>query len=417
MTEPRHAIEALRAGVPNRAAIRLLGTREDGIRQRFLETLKQCQHSLQCNTQPTGQVIAGGFGSGKSHLLGYLKELALAENFIVSWVVISKETPLFDPGRLYLSAMRFATVPGCNDDVMTAVLARLKPGSQAFEELEGWASDAATDLSPVFAALLYLFARPATTPDVIQYMARFLAGGPLNLTRVKQGLRDAGAAKLFPLKAVKQADIVQQRLRFVPRLFTAAGFDGWVVLMDEVELIGRYGILQRGRSYAELARWLGIADTETVPGAVAVAAVTDDFFEEVITKRRDDEQVPLKLVNKNERAAAERARRGIEFLERERKRATLRPPDQQQLQTCLDKVRGLYDQAYGWQPEDIEIGPIAATTSMRQHIKSWITTWDLERLYRGQRPEIETIALPTNYEEMKEIEPAREPAGIDFDDE
>jgi hypothetical protein len=415
MTEARHAIEALRAGVPNRAAIRLLGTREEEIRQRFLETLQECQHSLQCNTQPTGQVIAGGFGTGKSHLLGYLKELALAENFIVSSVVISKETPLSDPGRLYLSAMRFATVPGCNDDVTTAVLARLKPGSQAFEDLERWVSDAASNLSPLFPALLYLFARPTTTPDVIQYMARFLAGGPLNVTRVKQWLRDAGAAKLFPLKAVKQADIVQQRLRFVPRLFTAAGFGGWVVLMDEIELIGRYGILQRGRSYAELARWMGIDDTERVPGAVTVAAVTDDFFEVVITKRRDDEQVPLKLVNKNERAAAERARRGIEFLER--KRATLHPPDQQQLQTCLDNVRTLYDQAYGWRPEDIDIGPIAATTSMRQYIKSWITTWDLERLYRGQRPEIETIALPTNYEEMKEIEAAREPIGVDFDDE
>lgn len=415
MTEARHAIEALRAGVPNRAAIRLLGTREDGIRQSFLDNLQQCQHSLQCNTQPTGQIIAGGFGTGKSHLLGYLKELALAENFIVSWVVISKETPLFDPGRLYLSAMRFATVPGCNDDVMTAVLARLKPGSQAFEKLEGWASDAASDLSPVFAALLHLFARPATTPDVIQYMARFLAGGPLNVTRVKQWLKDAGAAKLFPLKAVKKADIVQQRLRFVPRVFTAAGFGGWVVLMDEVELIGRYGILQRGRSYAELARWLGLDDAERVPGAVTVAAIADDFADRVINTRRDDEQVPLKLVNKNERLAAERARRGIEFLVR--KTVLLRPPDQHQLQTCLDEVRGLYHQAYGWRPEDIEIGPITAMTSMRQYIKSWITTWDLERLYRGQRPEIETIALPTNYEETKEIEPAREPAGIDFDDE
>lgn len=415
MTEARHAIEALRAGVPNRAAIRLLGTREDLIRQRFLENLQQCRHNLQCNTQPTGHVIAGGFGTGKSHLLGYLKELALAENFIVSSVVISKETPLSDLGRLYLSAMRFATVPGCNDDVMTAALARLKPGSQAFEELEGWASDTASELSPLFPALLYLFARPTTAPDCIQYMARFLAGGPLNVSRIKQWLKDAGATKLFPLKAIKQADIVQQRIRFVPRLFTAAGFGGWVVLMDEVELIGRYGILQRGRSYAELARWLGIDGTEKVPGAVTVAAVTDDFFEVVITKRRDDEQVPLKLVNKNERAAAERARRGIEFLERNR--VTLRPPDEHHLRACLDKVRQLYNQAYGWCPDDIDIGPLAATRSMRQHIKSWITTWDLERLYHGQRPEIETVALPMNYHEVKEIESVREPMRVDFDDE
>jgi hypothetical protein len=415
MTEARHAIEALRAGVPNRAAVRLLGTREDGIRQRFVDNLHHCRQSLKSNAQPTGQVIAGGFGTGKSHLLGYLKELALAENFIVSWVVISKETPLSDPGRLYLSAMRFAAVPGCNDDVMTAVLDHLKPGSPAFNDLEQWVTESAAGLSPVFAALLHLFQHRASAPECIPYMARFLAGGPLNVTRVKQWLRDTGVARLFPLKAVRQADLVQQRLRFVPRLFAAAGFGGWVLLMDEVELIGRYGILQRGRSYAELARWLGLDEAEHVPGVVTVAAITDDFTEVVINRRRDDEQVPLKLVNRNDRAAAERARRGIEFLER--KRVTLHAPDQQQLQACLDKVRGLYHQAYGWPPEDIDIGPLAATKSMRQHIKSWITTWDLERLYRGLRPEIETIALPPNYQEMKEIEPAPEPIGADFDDD
>ena len=185
--------------------------------------------------------------------------------------------------------------------------------------------------------------------------------------------------------------------------------------MDEVELIGRYGILQRGRSYAELARWLGLDDKETVPGTVTVAAITDDFAESVINKRRDDEQVPLKLVNKNERPAAERARRGIEFLERNA--ITLRVPDQQQLRACLDRVRSLYHEAYGWQADDIDIGPLAATKSMRQHIKSWITTWDLERLYRGHRPEIDTTDLPPNYEETKEIEPTPEPSGVDFDDE
>src|SRR5271168_1023767 len=115
MSESRRAIEALRAGVPNRAAIRLLGTAEGEIRMCFLDNLRRCREKLLDDGQPKGQVIAGGFGAGKSHLLGYLQEVALNDNFVVSWVVISKETPLFDLGKLYVSAMRNATVPKRND--------------------------------------------------------------------------------------------------------------------------------------------------------------------------------------------------------------------------------------------------------------------------------------------------------------
>ena len=275
-----------------------------------------------------------------------------------------------------------------------------------------WAASSESGLSALFPALLYLFPRAVITPERIQDIARFFSGGPLRVANVKQWLREIGAAKLFPLKTVKQPELVQQRLRFVPRMIAAAGYSGWVLLLDEVELIGRYSILQRGRSYAELARWLGLDETEKVPGVVTVAAITDDFTDAVINSRRDDEQVPLKLVNRNERRASERARRGIEFLERST--AILRVPNQQQLQACLDKVRGLYHQAYGWQADDIDIGPLAATKSMRQHIKSWITTWDLERLYRAHRPEIETTDLPSNYEETREIEPTPEPVGAEF---
>ena len=42
MSDARRAIEALRAGVPNRAAIRLLGTPEDAIRERFMANLQAC---------------------------------------------------------------------------------------------------------------------------------------------------------------------------------------------------------------------------------------------------------------------------------------------------------------------------------------------------------------------------------------
>ena len=87
-----------------------------------------------------------------------MRELALERNFVVSVVPVSKETPMFDPARLFAAAIRVAEVPGANDDVMTVALSRLKPETEPYDRLEKWATDEARSgsLSAAFAALLWL---------------------------------------------------------------------------------------------------------------------------------------------------------------------------------------------------------------------------------------------------------------------
>ena len=399
----RTAIEALRAGVPNRAAIRLLETEQAALRQNFSERLLLCGSALRDEAQTEGIVIAGGFGAGKSHQLGCLGVLAQQEQFVVSTVAISKETPLFDPARLFAAAMRAAVVPGVNDDVMTAVMAGLHPNSDRYESLEYWATSEmrARRLSPLFAALLHLVPRRTTDPDDHVRITRFLAGGKLNITLAKSWLREAGAAKLFDLKPVREADLALQRLRFAPRLFRAAGYSGWCVLLDEVELIARYSPLQRARSYAELARWLGLDKEEQIPGVVTVAAITDDFPDQMFHQRRDDERIPPLLERRGLLRQAAMAREAIAWLERRQFR--LSPPDEAGLHHSLDKIAALYRDAYDWTPPKTEIGERLAGKSMRQYVKSWITTWDIERLY-GEVPVIRADTIPTDYTESSDIE-------------
>src|SRR2546421_7375559 len=77
----RRAIEALRAGVPNRAAIRAameyLGAEERARNQDFLGRLRSCAQALGDGGAVEGVLLAGGFGAGKTHQLGYFRELAL----------------------------------------------------------------------------------------------------------------------------------------------------------------------------------------------------------------------------------------------------------------------------------------------------------------------------------------------------
>ncbi|HJU17452.1 MAG TPA: BREX system ATP-binding domain-containing protein [Stellaceae bacterium] len=403
--DARRAIEALRAGVPNRAAIRLLGTNNNRIAQDFLARLRLCGAALSDRGQVDGIVINGGFGTGKSHQLGYLGELAQQDNFIVSLVPISKETPLFDPARLFAAAIRAAFVPDANDDVMTAVMNRLHPNSERYDALEAWTTGEVAEgrLSALFAALLYLIPRRQTDPGDLARIARFFAGAKLNIGVVKSWLREAGATRLFPFARVREADLAVQRLRFAPRLFVAGGYSGWCVLLDEVELIGRYTPLQRGRSYAELVRWLGSDREFCLPGVVTVAAVTDDFADQMFDRKRDDELVPPRLEQRGLSQGAAMARIGIARLRQQE--YTLSPPDESSLRRSLDRIGGLYRDAYGWAPPDAEIGHREASRSMRQYVKSWITGWDIERLY-GETAQIKAGTIPSDYSESDDIERA-----------
>jgi hypothetical protein len=401
----RNAIEALRAGVPNRAAIRLLGSNEDSLRGEFLGRLVRCRAALAEGRQVDGLLLAGAFGAGKSHQLGYLGELAQQENFVVSLVPISKEAPLFDPARLFAAAIRVAAVPRANDDVMTAVMSRLKPNSASYDELEEWTTAEVQSgrLASLFAALLHLIPRGAIDADAHARMARFFGGGKLGVMMARGWLRAAGAGRLFNIRAVREADLALQRLRFAPRLLRAAGFSGWCVLLDEVELIGRYSPLQRGRSYAELARWLGLEKGEEIPGLLTVAAVTSDFHDEMFNRRRDDELIPPRLEERGMQRQAVMARKGIEWLERHQ--SALNPPTEAALGRSLEKIARLYHDVYGWAPPATAVGQVLASTSMRQHVKSWITIWDIERLY-GVTPRIEADTIAIDYSESTDIEQA-----------
>ena len=396
----RSAIEALRAGVPNEAAIRILDGPNDAFTSGFVDDLRAMARTSLTPIH-TGKIVAGGFGAGKSHLLGRLAEYAQNQNFIVSMVTISKETPLFRTEQVFAAAIRNAVVPDINDDVMSVAIGRLDPKSEGFIRLEEWANAPQTGLSAIFAALLHLLPRNVLAPEDRVSVARFLGGGRLGTAKIRQWLAAIGAKRLFDLKPMKAPQLALERLRFAPALFRAAGFSGWCVLIDEVELIGRYSTLQRAKSYAELSRWLSLHPDVSVPGVVSVAALVDDFKDVVLDGRLDQERVPTVLEARNLGelvAPSEAAMRTIETSVH-----TLAAPIPGALQSHLGVIRNLYAKSYGWTPPATEIGEVRAGKTMREYVKSWITDWDLQRLY-GIKDEITTETMVTDYTENLDLE-------------
>ena len=101
-----------------------------------------------------GLLLGGGFGAGKSHLLTHLGHLAMASGFVVSTVVISKETPLYDPVKVFRAATQTAVDPARAHGVLADSAAELDPDTARYAELSRWANSPASCLDERFPATL-----------------------------------------------------------------------------------------------------------------------------------------------------------------------------------------------------------------------------------------------------------------------
>ncbi|MDQ6672244.1 MAG: ATP-binding protein [Chloroflexota bacterium] len=406
----RRAIEALRAGVPNQDAVRLLSTQQPHVEARFRRQLGALAEDATAGHPTPGLLVAGDFGAGKSHLLEYLEHLALDERFVCSRVVISKETPLYDLTRVFRAAVESLTIPGKRGSAMAEIASSLNSDSPEHAALSHWVSRPDVGLSSRFAATLFLY-HQVKDPEIRDRVVSFWGGDPLNISDTRSWLRDLGERATYRLESVPARDLALQRLLFLARLILAAGYAGWVVLLDEVELIGRYAFKQRARSYAELARWGGKLKSGSVPGLAATFALTSDFDAAVLQDRGDLERVPGKLRASGTDAdvkLASQAEQGMRMIVREPLR--LRGPDRAMLERTREEVRALHARAFGWNPPDLGAGEQLSTTRIRQYVRRWINEWDLKRLYPDYTPDIVVAELPVDYTERPELEGSGEAA-------
>jgi hypothetical protein len=401
--QDRRAIEALRSGVPNRDAVSVLGSSQPGIELRFNEQLE----AIKDGGSSRGLLVRGEFGSGKSHLLEYLQHVALTQRFVASKIVISKETPLHDPVKVFRTAAATAVVPDRRGPALAEIANALDFESSAYTDLARWVSSDEAALNERFDALLYLFRNlRGGDPEFAERIVRFWSGDPMGVAELRRKLREAGEGATFGLSKVTARDLAIQRFRFAAQLIRAAGYDGWVLLFDEVELVGRYSLLQRARSYAEVARWVDGFDAEPLPRLGAVLAISRDFASAVIDEKNDYENVPNRLRVKGVELAAARAETGMRIIQREH--LDLEMPSDSVLEETYVKLREIHSTAHDWRAPELPWERGRLTQSMREYVRAWINEWDLRRLDPSYEPEIKVEQVASEYFEDAELETAAE---------
>ena len=354
-------------------------------------------------------LVRGGFGTGKSHLLTHLEHVALSRNFVCSRVAVSKETPLYDLGKVFSAAMENGRIARRKGRFVEELALALKPRSDAYGRFADWADRAAAHgiLSAMLPATLKLH-EESQDLELTSEIESFWAGDKIRVARVRGGLRDIGQLQHYAFRAPRPADLPPQRLRFAAELVKGAGYAGWVVMLDELELIGSYSILQRGRSYAEIARWMG-RTSDDCPGLIAVGTVTDDFAAAIISPdgaKKDRDYIGPRLENNpRHQAIAGAAETGMDVLERET--IPLARPSDDDIARTVEALRHLYSDAYGWDAPalpGIKAGGVGSRGRMRHKVRAAINEWDLRRLRPGSRPDTVIEEYDPSYEGGNEDE-------------
>ena len=161
--------------------------------------------------------------------------------------------------------------------------------------------------------------------------------------------------------------------------------------------MGSYGFLQRAKSYAEVARLLG-RTRNGVGGLYSAVALTDDFVSAVVYGKRDVEQIPkMQSLGLHDQSPRTDAVAGMQALSKDV--IALDPPDLRELEVMQAKIRTLYELAYTWKPPVTECARVSTSSRIRQHIKSWITSWDISRLCGVGDVGIQTEEMTSDYTE------------------
>lgn len=404
----RRAVEALRAGVPCRSAVAALGSGQPAVEERFAERLDSLVEERRA-PRP-GLLLGAGFGAGKTHLLTHLAQLALDAGTAVSTLVVSKETPLHDPVKVLRAAVESLATPAAAGDAAVAdAVAALDPDTPPYTALTRWVGSPASGIDDRFAATLLIFERlrggelPGAE-DTVESLVRFWCGDPMRVSDLRRALRSVRQQGLFDLGPIGVRELARQRFRFLAHLLRAAGRPGWVLLFDEVELIGRYSLLQRGRSYAEIAGWMAGGSGAGADPMFAVLAMTDDFEAAVLAGRNDRELVPSRLRDKqtpewDEVAAA--AVVGMRHIDRDM--TLLESPGDAELDRIYRSLKALHGEAFDWQPPDVTGLERLGATRLRQYVRAWINEWDLIMLDPSYRPQTEVTTIGASYDEDADL--------------
>ena len=376
-------IESLRAGIPTRQSTRLLPDLRASVTERIMQDL----NSFETGVIPSGRMVWGQYGQGKTHALTTIEHQALDRNFAVSRVSLSRESSCHHLFNFYGQLASRIRTPESTMEGIQQYLNRIHPAD--IHQTNLFQDDRYSNSLPLLVLEDYLYAEGE---DKEKLYGDFL-GQRLPASEINRIHRSVKGEKL-PKHAFRVMEHADAYLGVMADMLQICGFEGWVILIDEIELIGRLGKLARYKAYKNLHWLLNWNGTQKYPIYTVAATATrlqDDLW---YGKELDDRSMMPELaeIRFGETAGQDMTR----FFKRAIDGNTLNilPAQTPALEELLDRIAELHGQAYDWQPDFTSIDLIRHMGSqpVRTYVRAAMESLDLQLLY-GQKLIPDTVAL------------------------
>ncbi|NJR50456.1 MAG: DUF2791 family P-loop domain-containing protein [Leptolyngbyaceae cyanobacterium CSU_1_3] len=385
-------VESLRAGIPTRTSTREL----PDLRSSLTNLIRQDLEQFSRGQRSLGRLAWGPYGQGKTHALTTVEHAALDLGFAVSRVSLSREVSCHHLLNFY---GRVASVIQTPDSKMAGLTKALN-SKKAGDFLNSVISDRDRYSHPLPAIVLedYFF----TSGEEQDLLYGDLTGTRLSspeLKRIHRASRGEPLPKFdLNFRATQHGSayfgVMADAIAF-------CGYKGWVILLDEVELIGRLGKMGRLQAYRNL-NWLLNWSSRDVRrdgenelfcrnpypiytfGVVASSLRNDVWFSGTSTPsaKNDRTQIPEVAI---EKFGADAGLVMRDFFDTAigSNCPTIRPLETANLVTLLDRLVKLHGNAYAWDAK-LNVPELVSTIGsqpIRTHIRATLEALDIAYLY------------------------------------
>lgn len=331
--EARHIIEALRSGIPSRAVGQYFSEARPKVMKEISDRL-----DLVCEQgKSNGMIISGKYGEGKTHLLNTVFNLAHSNNMVVSYLSLSKETPMDKLYLVYQKLIQNTYLPKRQQPGFMHELEKISANSPVANEMLLYAAkQLETD------KLYYLFRSYLNTEDSDE---KFLLQADLEGDFIANAPLKKIYRRIFNQPVKYNVNFTKTRhcsdyFSFMSHLFLQMGYHGWAILIDETELMGRLGKKARLNAYRNMANFL--FPEKSLESAFSIFALSSSYVEDVIEAKHEYEN--LELIYPDEQ---EPAKSVLDLLVRA---PQLLPLTRDEINEVLHKIQDFHGKAYGWTP-------------------------------------------------------------------
>ena len=332
-----HVIEALRSGVPSRAAGEYFSEARPAMMQKIQSRLEQVHETGHSD----GMIFTGRYGEGKTHLLGTVFGMAFAHNMVVSYVSLGKETPVDRPYLLFPKLIANTYLPGAAQPGFRQKLEDLTQGSSISGELLAYAAKELETDKLYF--LLKAFLGTQEEEERYAFLADLEGDFTTGQVIKRSYRRITGTAAKFSQNFSKTKHGFDY-FYFTSHLFKTLGYGGWVLLFDEAELLGGMGKKTRAKSYVQLQRFL--KPSPKLESVFSLFAFSSSYAEDVIDAKKEFENVEAAFSEDRESlTAAKSVLNGI------LNAPELMPLTREETLQVLLSIQDFHGRAYGLKPE------------------------------------------------------------------